>query len=312
VGQDAVLPIETNPKLDNVQVRLTVAERGGKERLDRAVTELERVAEATGHTDLGVLVELSAREIERASIGGLHAESDLADAEKNLQRVLAIDELSASASNQLALLHLAKAKRLGRPELELAMGVCIEATRENPTFAPLRNTVGLIQFELHDASAAVRSFEAATKLAPSYFEAQANLGASLLLARKFEDAERVYDKMIDAHADDYEAHLGRALARRGQINEANFKPQVASVESDLERCKQLDPERPEAYYNEAILTERFKAFAAPTDAAFVLERARSLFDTFIAKAAERPEYAREIALAKRRVRDLGSNVFPPP
>jgi hypothetical protein len=54
---------------------------------------------------------------------------DLADAEGNLVRVLAIDEHAPSAWNQLALVHLAKAKRLGRKELELAMGVCLQATR---------------------------------------------------------------------------------------------------------------------------------------------------------------------------------------
>ncbi len=129
--------------------------------------------------------------------------------------------------------------------------------------------------------------------------------------RNFEAAERAYSRLLDLRFDDYEAHLGRALARRGQINDANFRAQVASVESDLERCKELDPERPEAYYNDAILTERFKAVAAPTSkATSVLEQARSLFDTFIAKAGERPEYAREVRLAKQRVRDLGYKVFP--
>jgi len=148
-------------------------------------------------------------------------------------------------------------------------------------------------------------------LDPAYSDAQTNLAASLLSARNFEAAERAYSRLIDLRFDDYEAHLGRALARRGQINDANFRAQVASVESDLERCKELDPERPEAYYNDAILTERFKAVAAPTGkATSVLEQARSLFDTFIAKAGERPEYAREVRLAKRRVRDLGYKVFP--
>jgi hypothetical protein len=160
---------------------VTLPERRGKEQLDRAVAELSLAAEQTGFTDLGVLVELSARQIERASlVGGAQADEDLARAEANLMRVLAIDEHSPPASNQLALLHLAKAKKLGRPELERAMGVCLWATRENPTFAPLRNTVGLVEFELRDVAGAIRSVETAGRLDPTNLEA----------------AERVYDRML--------------------------------------------------------------------------------------------------------------------
>jgi tetratricopeptide (TPR) repeat protein len=319
-GQDAapsIDGIDANPKFDRVRVRLTVPERRGRERLDRAVAVLARSARESGYADLGVLVELAARQIERGSLGshgsldkGRSAEGDLESARASLLRVLAIDEHSAPALNQLALLHLAKARTRGRPELELAMGVCIRATREHPTYAPLRNTTGLVEFELRGGAGAVREFQVAVALDPAYSDAQTNLAASLLSTQNFEAAERAYSRLIDLRFDDYEAHLGRALARRGQINDANFRDQVASVESDLERCKELDPERPEAYYNDAILTERFKAVAAPTGkATSVLEQARSLFDTFIAKAGERPEYAREVRLAKQRVRDLGK-VFP--
>jgi tetratricopeptide (TPR) repeat protein len=268
---------------------------------------LSRDAGEAGFTDLDVLVELSARQIERGSLGtGRESARDLAEAEANLTRVLVIDEHSAPAFTQLALLHLAKAKTRGRPELELAMGTCLRAMREHPAYAPLRNTAGLVEFELHDRAGAIRDFEAAVKLDASYSEARMNLAGSLLSTRRFEAAERAYDQVLDVRSNDYEALLGRALARRGQINDANFRAQVASVESDLERCKELDPERPEAYFNQAILADRLQLAAAPTDKTTVVERARSLFDTFIAKAAERPEYAREIRLAKQRVRYLSS------
>jgi hypothetical protein len=60
------------------------------------------------------------------------------------------------------------------------MGVCLWATRENPTFAPLRNTVGLVEFELRDVAGAIRSVETAVRLDPTNLEA----------------AERVYDRML--------------------------------------------------------------------------------------------------------------------
>jgi tetratricopeptide (TPR) repeat protein len=150
---------------------------------------------------------------------------------------------------------------------------------------------------------AIRGFEAAAILDPASLDAQANLAASLLAARQFAAAEKSYDRALGLQSDDYEAYLGRAFARRGQINEGNFLAQVESVEADLEQCKALDPERPEAYYDDAILNEQFKAPGVPHNRAMsVLRRARSLFDTFLAKAGKRPAYATEVRLAKQRVR----------
>jgi tetratricopeptide (TPR) repeat protein len=177
--------------------RASAAPRQTKDQLDGVVSMLSSSAEQTGFTDLGVLVELSARQIERASlVGGAQGDEDLARAEANLTRVLTIDEHSPSASNQLALLHLAKARKLGRPELERAMGVLLWATRENPTFAPLHNTVGLVEFELRDVAGAIRSVETAVRLDPSNFEA----------------AERVYDRMI-AERPDYASEIRQAKQR---------------------------------------------------------------------------------------------------
>ena len=239
-GSEAGL-VETQTKVDGVLVRLAPERK--REGLDARIAELTRAAEQTGYTDLTVLTELSGRQIDRGSLGADDVHRDLASAESNLSRVLAIDEHSATAMNELARLHLARARQRGRAELELAMAVCLRATREHPLYAPLRNTEGLVALELRDALGAVKHFEAAVKLDAWFSEAQKSLAASLLVARQFEAAERAYDRAIDVGGDDYEAHLGRALARRGQINSKNFQAQVASVESDLERCKQLDPER---------------------------------------------------------------------
>ena len=50
----------------------------------------------------------------------------------------------------------------------------------------------------------------------------------------------------------------------------------------------------------------------PRDRAMsVLRRARSLFDTFLAKAGARPQYATEVRLAKQRVRGSGAGPLSP-
>ena len=64
------------------------------------------------------------------------------------------------------------------------------------------------------------------------------------------------------HPNDYDAHLGLALALRGQIDDSNYDKQVAAVQSELDACKKLDAARPDAYFNEGILTQEYKAKSA--------------------------------------------------
>jgi tetratricopeptide (TPR) repeat protein len=333
-----VASLETSPRLHRGQARLTMLESyRNRQDLDQAIEELSQAALGSAFTEIGVLVELAAREIERGAIlQGSEGASDLADAARNLSRVLTMDEQSAAAKNQVAMLHLTRAKSVpalkpapvevdgcheergparlavrpaapNRQELEQAMAICMQTMREEPTYAPIHNTAGLLAYELRDTAAAIEHFEAAATLDPQDLDAQANLAAALLSTGQFEAAERSYDRALDLRGDDYEAYLGRALARRGQITASNFGAQVESVESDLERCKQLDPDRPDAYYDDAVFNEHFKAPGVPHDRTMsVLRRARSLFDTFLAKAGKRPQYATEVRLAKQRVRGSGA------
>jgi tetratricopeptide (TPR) repeat protein len=333
-----VASLETSPRLYRGQARLTMLESyRNRHDLDQSIEHLSQLALGSAFTEVNVLIELATREIERgALLEGDQAARDLADAARNLSRVLTMDEQSAAAKNQVAMLHLTRAKsstsgkpteveadgcgddraraRLAerpalpnRQELEHAMGICVQTIREEPTYAPIRNTAGLLAYELRDAFAAIAHFEAAADLDPQNLEARANLAAALLSTGQFEAAERSYDRALGLRGDDYEAYLGRALARRGQITASNFGSQVESVESDLERCKQLDPDRPDAYYDDAVFNEHFKAPGVPRDRAMsVLRRARSLFDTFLAKAGARPQYATEVRFAKQRVRGSGA------
>ncbi len=326
-------------ELRRADLRLGVLGRS-RAKEDGDLDDLTRAARASDFADLDILVRLAAAEIERAGVEkGSRAQRDLASAAQNLERALVIEEHFAPALNQLALLHLVRATKMAeeaagqrgqtaaeplctgdlvsrgpgshRNTLELAMSICLQTVREHPTYAPIHNTLGLVELEFRDAAAAMTEFEYATRLDPSYLDAQSNLAAVLLAARNFEAAERAYDRIVDLSTGDYDAHLGRALARRGQITESNFGSQVKSVESDLERCIELDPERPEAYYDDAILTEQFKLKVTPKEKAkSVMDQARSLFDTFIIKAAGHPEYAREVRLAKKRRYDIGGARMP--
>ena len=68
------------------------------------------------------------------------------------------------------------------------------------------------------------------------------------------------------------------------------------------RPRQIAPDRPETYYNEAILTQEYKAKSGkgPTSGEAELLNAKKLFDDFIAKAGGATEFADAVKRSKDR------------
>jgi hypothetical protein len=108
------------------------------------------------------------------------------------------------------------------------------------------------------------------------------------------------------HPNDYDAHLGLALALRGQIDESNYDTQVSAVQAELDSCKKLDPARPDSYFNEGILTQEYKAkgAGAKDKAIAVYEQAKQIFQTFMDKASGKPEYDGAVKKARERTQDI--------
>jgi tetratricopeptide (TPR) repeat protein len=267
-----------------------------------------------------------------AKVGGKDA--DLADfdcAKLNLQRALAIDDGYMPAFNQLALYYFGSSKKkastgrkfgrtiatnaaLGKrgdvQQLELASLVCSQAVRKNSNYSPIHNTSGLILNELGQINTAVKEFQAAASLDPHFFEAQMNLAAINLSFRGFDKAEGAYRKALEMHPNDYDAHLGLALALRGQIDEANYDKQVAAVQAELDACKKIDPARPDTYFNEGILTQEYKAKGAGgTDKAIVVyNQAKQIFQTFLDKSSGKTEYDGAAKKSKERMQDIDDTI----
>jgi hypothetical protein len=112
------------------------------------------------------------------------------------------------------------------------------------------------------------------------------------------------------HPNDYDVHLGLALAERGQIDGSNDDKQVPAAQAELDACKKIDLARPDAYFNEGILTQEYKAKGAGgTDKAIAIyQQAKTIFQTFIDKAAGKPEYDGAVKKAKERMQDLDDTV----
>ena len=289
------------------------AAAGGEGALDAAIAELERAARDSRFQNVEALVVLATLQMRR---GGTRADddgaSDLDRARKNLQRALAIDDGCMPALNQLALHQIEVARRVGRAHrknadaqaLELALLVASQGLRKAPAYAPLHNTAGLLHVELGDLSRAVAEFNEARRLDAGFFEAHMNAAAVNLGFRGFAEAERAYRAALTVRPRDYEAHLGLALAIRGQIDDGSASKGYELAAHEIEAARALAPDRPEAYFNAALLTLGFKARATGQEDTRALGEARSLFGEFIARAEKTPELAGRVADARARLGEI--------
>src|SRR5690606_15061853 len=76
----------------------------------------------------------------------------------------------------------------------------------------------------------------------------------------------------------------------------------------LKMAKQIAPDRPETYYNEAILTQEYKAKGSQDKAIPALELAVKQYRDFIAKAGSDPLFAEAVKRSEERSQDIEDTV----
>jgi tetratricopeptide (TPR) repeat protein len=334
--------LSDDPKFHYARAQLALYQFKADGNVDAAISALEQAVTDANFQNVPALVDLAMFQMQRDSdmVGSnCHTKAggrdvDLKDfdcAKLNLQRALAIDDGYMPAFNQLALYYFGSAKKKVTPgrkfgrtiatnaalakrgdvqQLDLAALVCSQAVRKNANYAPIHNTSGLILNELGQVNTAVKEFQQASTLDPKFFEAHMNLAAINLSFRGFDKAEGAYRKALEMHGNDYDAHLGLALALRGQIDDSNYEKQVAAVQAELDACKKIDAARPDAYFNEGILTQEYKAKGAGgTDKAIVVyQQAKTVFQSFMEKAAGKTEYDGAVKKAKERMQDIDDTI----
>jgi tetratricopeptide (TPR) repeat protein len=317
-----------DPEFHPALAQLVLYDYRASHDLDRAITELEKIIHAAKFQNVEALVALAALQMERGRYRDPAAgQADLEAAQLNLQRAMAIDDGYMPAYNQLAILYLERARasaasgnvpttakhlvvagsertRGNQQQLDLAALVASQAIRKNPKYAPIHNTAGLIQVELGDYNGAVSHFRTARKLDPEFVEAHLNYAAVNLSFRGFEEAMHAYRAVVRLRPKSYEAHLGLALALRGQIRGTEGGALVEQAQRHLDRAKQIAPSRPEAYYNEAILTQEFKAKASEKGAKRMLKKALALYGEFISRAGDQKQFSGSIQRSKERQEDI--------
>lgn len=320
--------LSKNAKFHRARVHVALYNYAADKDIEKAIGEMKQAIADAEFKNEEALVNLAILQMTRdGKAGDSGCDNDFACAKLNLQRALAINDGFMPAFNQLAIYYLenakkeagvkkgkvkvasGKEKKANTQALELAALVVSQALRKNPNYAPVHNTSGLISAELDDLSAAAQAFGTARKLDPKFFEAHMNYAAVNLSFRGFAQAEQAYRAALALRPNDYEAHLGLALAVRGQISDSNFAKNLAEAEQLLEKAKKLDPNRPETYYNEAILVEEFKSRGLDfTKSEPVLLKAKSLFGEFTNKAQGKDEYAEAVKRAKERIEEIDQKI----
>lgn len=329
--------VAADPKFHRARAQIILYNYAKSKDIDGTIRDLDQIIRDAKFQNVDALVSLAALQMERGSEqSDQDGKNDLERARKNLQRALAIDDGYMPAFNQLAIYYLEQAKakaeaaqggagRTGKKrrslsiasskkadvshqELDLAALVASQGVRKNANYAPLHNTAGLIQVELKDFNGAVKSFGRARALDPKFFEAHMNYAAVNLSFRGFQEAEKAYRDALKLQPNEYEAHLGLALALRGQVNDANFDKMVAEAQKHLDKAKQLEPNRAETYYNEAILTQEFRAKGSQDKAIPTLEQASKQYREFIAKAGGDPVFADAVKRSEERSKDIDDTI----
>ncbi len=325
--------LNQDPKFHHARAQIALYQYKDNGNEDAAISALQQAVLDAQFQNVPALVNLAMLQMTRdSSTGGQGCKDDMECAKLNLQRALAIDDAYMPAFNQLSLYYFTQAKKragghrgkrgrsiatnsaIGKradvQQLELAALVSSQGIRKNASYAAIHNTAGLIQNELGQVNGAVREFDQAAKLDPKLFEAQMNFALVNLSFRGFDKAQGAFKRAIEMRPNDYDAHLGLALALRGMIDDSNYDAQVGAVQGELDAAKKIDGARPDAYYNEGILTQEYKAKAGGDKNKTInsLTNAKNVFQSFVDKAQGKPEYDGAVKRAKERMQDIDDTI----
>lgn len=311
--------LQQAPTFYPAKVRLILIEhraRGGKN-LDETIGALRQTAVVEAqYKSVEGLVNLAMLSLQRdGDKADNDGKNDRARALRYLQSALAVDDNFTPAMNGLALYYLSEARHAGgvaisngesqsTQAMELASLVCAQAIRKDPQDALMYNTQGLIFVELKQYGKAAEAFGKARSLRPGFYEAEMNFAAVNLEFRGFARAEESYRAVLKTRPTDYDALIGVALAIRGQINDANADKLIGDAEKYLNKAREIAPNRPEAYYNQAVLTQEYKARGDWSEAQKELDKAMALYKEFIRLAGSAKEYTKSVEVAKSRMVDI--------
>jgi tetratricopeptide (TPR) repeat protein len=223
------------------------------------------------------------------------------DAEKLLQRVLAVDSGNQLAYENLARLYYDRGRLKDKSYLLLAGLVITQATevlkKQNVESADLFNLSGLLMMERDDQVGALRAFKKAADINPKHADAHMNMA---LIAINFRDYKTAEESLTVAVKDprqksNVEAHIGLGVAQRGL---RKYK----EAETSFKKAMDMSKSDPRPLYNLGILYHEH--IAATQEGEFdkaPYNTAKEYYNKFVAKAGGNAQYQKQADDAKARI-----------
>jgi len=210
-------------------------------RLDEA-DRLARRALSIEPSSVDGALELSAVLRERTGT------QSLAEAERLLLVALRSSTDRADVHNALAAVYLAQAA-WSPQRLELATAACRRGADADPSFGPIHTTWGQVELRKGNATRAGARFQMAMDLDRRALEPRLAFGSLSVALGAYEEARGALEEAIRI--------AGPRPVRRGLAYDANVYLAVAfrglerdpEARSVLQRARDIDPERPEAYFH---------------------------------------------------------------
>lgn len=153
------------------------------------------------------------------------------------------------------------------------------------------NTLGLVDLDRKRFSEAIAHFKVAVKQDPELYEARLNLAALSLKFRDYTTADENFGAVLAAQPRNYEAMMGRGVALRG-----NRK--FDEAEQVYANAQQVDPSRPESYFNLGLLHQEYKGSERA-----MLQKAQEYYRQFLGRAGGGTSAALKRD-AQKRIKDI--------
>jgi tetratricopeptide (TPR) repeat protein len=228
---------------------------------------------------------------------------DFANAEREIQSVLAVDSSNRIAYENLARLYYDRGRLKDKSYLLLAQLVVTQANRvlkeDGLESADIYNIDGLLYMERDNQVDALKSFKKAAEIDANHADAHMNIAMISIWFRDYPQAEKSLTIALKdkRQRKNVETYLGLGVALRGLRK-------YPDAEKAFKKADSLAKNDPRALYNLGILYQEHIATAQEDFNKQPYETAKDYFRQFASRAGGSKGYAEAVADAKSRVTNI--------
>lgn len=187
------------------------------------------------------------------------------------------------------------------------------ATQKDPKFFEAWMNYAAINLQFRGYGEAAKGYETAASLHPKDYDAKLGLAVAMRGQLDFhlttkQEMERAVSECSDP---DYAKNFAAKCAKTGEYggkikeHEAQFLDFYKRAQTAYDAAREVDPNRPEAYFNKALLVEKYKSKAENVKTAQTYREAEKLYTELAQKFGGNPAYEKLVADAKSRAEEAG-------